>query len=237
VPRLALDPAVSADPAAPPVRAVLVVEHERSAHALHGCLSGGGVLVAGAPLALSRIDALARRGADAIVLAADVTRLEGLATLRRLRRDVPSAPVIVVAGPAASRRGARTALNAGAAAYVTDAEVAAALAPAVRAAVAGLVCVPRATRSVLVKPSFSQREKDVLGLLVAGLTNAQIAGRLYLAESTVKTHLASAFAKLGVRSRRDAVTLLLDPDEGLAATALPLGPAPADDDARDVARR
>jgi DNA-binding NarL/FixJ family response regulator len=56
---------------------------------------------------------------------------------------------------------------------------------------------------------------------LAGLTNRQIAARLYLAESTVKTHVASAFAKLGVRSRKDAVAVLLDPDEGLAATALP----------------
>jgi DNA-binding NarL/FixJ family response regulator len=58
-------------------------------------------------------------------------------------------------------------------------------------------------------------------LLVAGLTNRQIGSRLFLAESTVKTHLASAFGKLGVRSRKDAVALLLDPAEGLATAALP----------------
>ena len=55
-----------------------------------------------------------------------------------------------------------------------------------------------------------------------GLANGQIAVRLHLAESTVKSHLATAFAKLGVHSRKDAVALLLDPAEGLAAAALPL---------------
>ena len=61
----------------------------------------------------------------------------------------------------------------------------------------------------------------MLALLVAGLTNRQIAARLYLAESTVKTHVTSAFSKLGVRSRKDAAAILLDPAEGLLATALP----------------
>jgi DNA-binding NarL/FixJ family response regulator len=230
VTRPALDPApLSADPARAPVRVALVVEDEAAGHALQRCLSRGGLPVAGGAVGPARIPALGGCRPDAVVLAADVTRSGGLAALRRLLRDVPSTPVVVVAGADASRHGARIALNAGAAAYVPEHEAGPALALAVRAVVAGLVCVPRATRSVVVKPTFSQREKDVLGLLVDGLTNGQIAGRLYLAESTVKSHLASAFAKLGVRSRRDAVTLLLDPDEGLAATALPLGAAPAHD--------
>ena len=73
----------------------------------------------------------------------------------------------------------------------------------------------------VVKPVFSHREKQILSLVVSGLGNKEIADRVFLAESTVKSHLASAFAKLGVRSRKDAVSVLLDRDEGLAATALP----------------
>jgi DNA-binding CsgD family transcriptional regulator len=74
---------------------------------------------------------------------------------------------------------------------------------------------------LVAKPTFSHREKEILELLVAGMTNRQIGDRLYLAESTVKTHVAAAFAKLGVRSRKDAAAILLDPAEGLASTALP----------------
>ena len=89
------------------------------------------------------------------------------------------------------------------------------------AVMAGLVCAPREVRRLLAKPTFSHREKEVLALLVDGLTNREIGGRLFLAESTVKSHLMSAFAKLGVRSRKDAAALLLDPEEGLAAISLP----------------
>jgi DNA-binding NarL/FixJ family response regulator len=144
-----------------------------------------------------------------------------MAALRRIRREVPSAHVVVVARDGRSAIAARQALNAGAEGFVPAEAVDRALGPALEAVMAGLVCAPRAARRLIAKPTFSHREKEVLRLLVAGLTNRQIAARLHLAESTVKTHLVSAFAKLGVRSRKDAVALLLDPAEGLAATALP----------------
>jgi DNA-binding NarL/FixJ family response regulator len=234
----ALHPTVAVDPrTGPPVRVALVVDREAPARALHRCLTRGGLLVTAGPVAASAPAPLGGRTADAVVLAADVTRSGGLAGLRRLRRDLPTTPVVVVGAPDDSRHAARAAVNAGAAGYVAERDCGAALAILVRAVVAGFVCVPRGARGVVVKPSFSQREKDVLGLLVGGLTNAQIAGRLYLAESTVKTHLASAFAKLGVRSRRDAVTMLLDPDEGLAATALPPQAAAVDGVAVALGRR
>ena len=58
------------------------------------------------------------------------------------------------------------------------------------------------------------REKQILGLVVMGMTNAQIASKLFLAESTVKSHLSSSFTKLGVASRNEAVGLILDPTRG-----------------------
>ena len=222
----ALDTAVAAPadgPWATPWVAV-VVEDPAVGRALRECLAAGGLPVGDGPLTIAAIDALAPRTPGAVVLAADVTRSDGLAALRRLRRAAPATPVLVVAGRDPGQRAARTALNAGAGAYVPAPDVERGLAVAVRAVLAGFVCVPLETRRLVVKPTFSQREKEVLGLLVVGLTNAEIAARLYLAESTVKSHLASAFAKLGVRSRRDAVALLLDPAEGLAPTALPAGP-------------
>jgi DNA-binding NarL/FixJ family response regulator len=170
------------------------------------------------------ISDLADARPDAVILVADFAKPAAIAAVRRIRGEVPGAHLVVVGRDNRSGIAARQALNAGAEAFVPADEVDQALVPALDAVRAGLVCAPRAARRLVAKPTFSHREKEVLSLVVAGLTNRQIGGRLYLAESTVKTHLASAFAKLGVRSRKDAVALLLDPAEGLALTALP--PAP-----------
>jgi DNA-binding NarL/FixJ family response regulator len=52
---------------------------------------------------------------------------------------------------------------------------------------------------------LTSREEEVLGLVSAGLTNATVATRLGISEKTVKNHLNSVFAKLGVRTRTEAV--------------------------------
>jgi DNA-binding NarL/FixJ family response regulator len=53
---------------------------------------------------------------------------------------------------------------------------------------------------------LSERESDVLRALADGLANKEIATRLNIADSTVKTHLGHVFAKLGVNDRTEAVT-------------------------------
>jgi DNA-binding NarL/FixJ family response regulator len=207
----------------PEPRIAIVLEDGRGRDAVISALAAGGVPVDAGVLTLRRIGELAESPPDAVVVAADLAGAAGLAAVRRVRKEMAATRIVVVASDAGAGV-ARQALNAGADALVPEPEVERALTAVVHAVLAGFICTPRSARRLVAKPTFSHREKQVLELLVAGLTNRQIAGRLYLAESTVKSHLASAFAKLGVRSRQDAAALLLDPAEGLAATALPPPP-------------
>jgi DNA-binding NarL/FixJ family response regulator len=158
------------------------------------------------------------RGADAVVIAAAARADQRAAAIRAARMRLPDARVIVIA--TADANGVHKALEAGAHGFVFDVDLAETLAPTVRAVLAGQLVVPPMTRAGVVRPPLSHREKQTLGLLVLGLTNAEIAGRLYLAESTVKCHLTSIFSKLGVRSRNEAIARVLDPQHGLGPGTL-----------------
>jgi DNA-binding CsgD family transcriptional regulator len=97
------------------------------------------------------------------------------------------------------------------------------LVPAIMAVRSGLVVVPAAEREAAVRSPLSLREKQVLGLVVMGMTNAGIARRLYLSESTVKYHLSSIYGKLGVRSRSEAAQLAVEGVPGLASGVVDMG--------------
>src|SRR3954452_15462764 len=140
-------------------------------------------------------------------------------SIRAVREQAPDSALVAVSPPARGND-IRRALRAGASGVLFDAELDTTLSPAVSAVLAGLVVVPREARQHVAKPVLSLREKEILNLVVAGLTNRQIAEQLYLAESTVKTHLTAAFGKLGVRSRSEAAAVLVDPEEPLLAGIL-----------------
>jgi DNA-binding NarL/FixJ family response regulator len=145
-----------------------------------------------------------------VVLTVDLADAEAGDAIRLARESSPGASVVVVT-PGGTDSEVRRALRAGALGVVFDGQLELTLAPAVRAVAAGFVVVPRALRQQVLRPVFSHREREVLGLVAEGATNREIADRLFLAESTVKSHLSTAFTKLGVRTRAEAAALVLDP--------------------------
>ncbi|MDQ3644652.1 MAG: response regulator transcription factor [Actinomycetota bacterium] len=174
-----------------------------------GSTSGAGELIA----------ACAERAPDAVVLAGDLDGSQRVNEIRRLREGLPKS-VVVIAATARDGNGVRSALRAGATGFALISRLATTLALTVRAACAGQVAVPQDLLDHIVPPVFSVREKQVLGMVVLGFMNQEIAAKLHLTESTVKTHLSSAYRKLGVRSRREAAALILDSRSGLGAGIL-----------------
>jgi two-component system, NarL family, response regulator len=162
-----------------------------------------------------------------IVLWIDDTASGLTAVIEAVRRSLPRTS-LVVACPCIERWDVRAALAAGAAGIVASEDLESALGPCVEAVLTGQTCVPREYGRQIDPPALSTREKQILGLVVMGYMNSQIARQLFLAESTVKSHLSSAFGKLGVRSRNEAVNLILDPERGLGMGILGLGGEPVE---------
>jgi DNA-binding NarL/FixJ family response regulator len=144
-----------------------------------------------------------------VVLSCDPDLPNRMAALRRARRELATQPIIVIS-PQATGAGVRRALDAGADAIVFESELESTLPVAVSAVASGQSVVPRELRASVERPAFSHRERQVLEYVAKGLTNAQIAEQLFLSESTIKSHLSSAFTKFGVRSRREAAALFLE---------------------------
>jgi DNA-binding NarL/FixJ family response regulator len=210
----ALPSAASAAPLSVSVIADDPVTARRVARALHT----GGVVVRSHDRR-PREPHVADVGVEVAILACDVSRVEGSRLLRRLRQELVQTGIVVVARGERHAR-VREILNIGADGFVLEDDLELTLVAVVRAVAVGQVSLPRSLRRCIVRPAFSQREREVLALVVQGLQNREIADRMFLAESTIKSHVASSLAKLGVRSRKEAAALVLDPDEGLRALVL-----------------
>ena len=130
-------------------------------------------------------------------------------------------PIVLVL-PTVSRADVREAFAAGADGIVLEGTVEVSLEPTLYAVLAGQLVLPPTGRAHLAPPVFSAREKQVLGLVVLGLSNVDVAANLRITEATVKSHLTACFRKLGVRNRNAAVARILDPHEGLGVGILSL---------------
>jgi two-component system response regulator DesR len=146
----------------------------------------------------------------------------GVAELRkRLGDDVGLVAILGSAKP----RDLRRALDAGADGIVIESQLQLALALTVRTVSTGQLSIPREARVHVHGGALSYRERLVLTGVTAGLTNREISARLQVSQSTVKSHLSSAFGKLGVRTREEAAAALLEDD---AADSRLLGGVPMD---------
>jgi len=157
--------------------------------------------------------------AEIRVVAIDLSRPVSARRLRVILINGKSGRIVAVS-PRCGAPGLRRAVRAGAHSVVLEDQVEEALAPAVRAVAAGLSAVPAPLRGGAERLALSHREREVLRLAVTGHANAEIARTLFLAESTVKSHLSSAYRKLGAGTRNEAASMIFDPNEELGEIVL-----------------
>jgi DNA-binding NarL/FixJ family response regulator len=165
------------------------------------------------------------QGPVVLVLAGGPTREAWRSQIAMALHRLPGARIVVVAS-LSTPLGVRKALEAGACGLVFTSQIETALAPTVRAVACDQIAIPEPMRSVVERPALSYREKQVLSMAAQGYTNYQIAAELFLAESTVKSHLSSIFQKLRVHSRSEAAAMLADPRQN-TDLALPEDHAPS----------
>jgi DNA-binding NarL/FixJ family response regulator len=215
---------VTADGRRPPIR-VLIADDQRVVRDGLAMLVG---LIDGVEIACAACDgdeavrlAVAHRP-DVILMDLRMPGMDGIAATAQLRDQLPSARVLVLTTYADDDT-ILPALRAGANGYLTKDASAEQIEAAIRAVHAGQTHLDPLVQERLVAAvtgpppeqaaadahplpaGLTTREAEVLTLLAAGLSNAEIAQRLFVSNATVKTHINRIFAKTGARDRAQAV--------------------------------
>jgi DNA-binding NarL/FixJ family response regulator len=184
----------------------------------------GGIEVVGTAADGDEALALAiRLHPDVVLMDLRMPRCDGIEATRRLREHDAGLKVLVLT-TYADDRSVIDALRAGARGYLTKDAGAAEIREALERVTSGQPAIDPAVQQHLLDaitaggpgpdaelaPKFpdglTAREAEVLSLIAQGLSNAEIAGRLMVSETTVKSHINHLFAKIGVRARAQAVT-------------------------------
>jgi NarL family two-component system response regulator LiaR len=154
---------------------------------------------------------------DVVLMDMVMPDMDGAAATRLIRRQSESVQVLALTSFKEEIL-VKSALQAGAIGYLLKDVSADELAQAIRAAHAGRATLsPEAAQALVHAASqapppgldLTERERAVLALMVEGLNNTQIAARLTVSPSTVKSHVSNILTKLGTASRTEAVALAL----------------------------
>jgi NarL family two-component system response regulator LiaR len=155
---------------------------------------------------------------DVVLMDLVMPGMDGATTTRRLRETCPGVQVIVLTS-FKEQDLVQGALQAGAIGYLLKDVTAVELASAIRAASMGKpTLAPEAAQALIqaarhsaekVGFDLTEREREVLALMVEGLNNNQIAKRLVVSASTAKFHVSNVLSKLGAATRTEAVAIAL----------------------------
>jgi DNA-binding NarL/FixJ family response regulator len=156
---------------------------------------------------------------DVVLMDVRMPEMDGIATTARLTTTMPDPPKILIITTFENDGYVYEALRAGANGFLLKRASAQQLLQAIRVVAAGdSLLFPAAIRTLAASHAkradgqrlrglLSSREAEILALIAAGLSNAEIAGRLYLGIETVKTHVSGILSKLGARDRTQAVII------------------------------
>ncbi|MGQ4491054.1 response regulator transcription factor [Streptomyces sp. 372A] len=167
------------------------------------------------------VDAVRRTRPDVVLMDVRMPVMDGLEATRRILAGATEQPRVIILTTFDLDRYVYAALSAGASGFLLKDVTPEQLTAAVRTVRTGdALLAPAITRRLVQRftrrggdtaaphrdlAALTPRELEVLGLLARGLSNAELAARLHLAETTVKTHVARVLAKLGLRDRVQAV--------------------------------
>lgn len=196
------------------ISVLLVDDHQLIREGLRRAFDrAGGLEVIGEAGSMNEaVSALESLTPDVLVTDVSLPDGDGIALTQRARSSTPDLGIVVLTMHAGDDR-LFAAMDAGASAFVGKDQPAEEVVAAARHAAAN----PRAFTAkdlseavqrrmhAPVGPKLSPREREVLELLVDGLAISQIARRLYISESTAKTHVANIYEKLGAGNRAQAV--------------------------------
>lgn len=184
---------------------------------------------------------------DVVLIDPALRSQDGLQAIQAIRRECPEVNILVVTREIDPERAIR-AIEAGAVGYILKDVAPAALVEAVERIAAGQTMLdPVIARHVVAQlaqrdgygadrlkaKGLTPRELEILSVLAHGMCDREIAGRVYLSEATVKTHLKAIYRKLGVKNRAQAAVLAVahglnraPPWNGGTPPGMPPGPAP-----------